>query len=148
MSAYPTEKLGPKTSGQKNYYGGGVARIYYACSTYEAETQSVFVLAATNRIDQIDSAVISRFAKKIEIPVPDSEARQKLLTVLLGSKPIAFDLNQIAGHLAEHGEGMSGRDIRNWIDQAEHNAVGRAIEAGDLENASIILDDFPSLQTA
>ena len=125
-----------------------VGQLLQEMDGVKAETQSVFVLAATNRIDQIDSAVISRFAKKIEIPVPDSEARQKLLTVLLGSKPIAFDLNQIAGHLAEHGEGMSGRDIRNWIDQAEHNAVGRAIEAGDLENASIILDDFPSLQTA
>jgi hypothetical protein len=43
---------------------------------------------------------------------------------------------------------MSGRDLKNWIDQAEQNAVSRAIEAGDPELTTIMLQDFPLMQQA
>lgn len=84
----------------------------------------------------------------MEIPVPDVSARQKLLQILLCSKPIAFNLEEACGYLAERGEGLSGRDLRNWIEQAEQNALGRAIEAGNPDLATITMDDFPMVQPA
>lgn len=125
-----------------------VGQLLQEMDGVKAHTQSVFVLAASNHIDQIDSAVLSRFQKKVEIPIPDTKGRQQLLQVMLHSKPIAFDLGEVSVYLAEHGVGMSGRDLRNWIEQAEQNAVGRAIEAGNPDLTTIILDDFPLMQRA
>lgn len=125
-----------------------VGQLLQEMDGVKAHSQSVFVLAATNRIDQIDSAVLSRFQKRVEIPIPDVKARQQLLQVMLHSKPIAFDIGEVSGYLAEHGVGMSGRDLRNWIEQAEQNAVGRAIEAGNPDLTTITLEDFPMMQGA
>lgn len=113
-----------------------------------AHAQPVFVLAASNRMDQLDSAILSRFEKRVEIPLPDSTGLRQMLHVMLHSKPIAFDVAEAANLLAEHTGGMSGRDLRNWIAQAEQNAVGRAIEAGNPEQATIMLEDFPMPQRA
>ena len=112
----------------------------------KAQTQTVFVLAATNRLDQLDAAVLSRFPKKIEIPTPALDARQRLLQVMLKSKPIAFDLESGSNLLAQRADGLSGRDLRNWIEQAEQVAVGRALEDGDIESTLISLDDFLQVQ--
>lgn len=123
-----------------------VGQLLQEMDGVKAHSQSVFVLAATNRIDQVDSAVLSRFPKRVEIPIPDEKARQQLLQVMLHLKPVAFDIGEVSGFLAKHGVGMSGRDLRNWIDHAELNAVGRAIEAGDPDSTTIILEDFPLMQ--
>jgi len=125
-----------------------VGQLLQEMDGVKAHTQSVFVLAASNHIDQIDSALLSRFQKKVEIPIPDAKGRQQLLQVMLHSKPIAFDLEKVSAYLAGHGVGMSGRDLRNWIEQAEQNAVGRAIEAGNPDLTTIILEDFPLMQRA
>lgn len=125
-----------------------VGQLLQEMDGVKVHSQSVFVLAASNRIDQIDSAVLSRFPKRVEIPIPDLKARQQLLQVMLHSKPIAFDIGEVSAYLAEHGVGMSGRDLRNWIEHAEQNAVGRAIEAGNPDLTTIILEDFPLVQGA
>ena len=119
-----------------------VGQLLQEMDGVKAQAQSVFVLAASNRIDQIDSAVLSRFPRRVEIPIPDLGARQKLLQILLKSKPVAFDLEEASGYLAERGEGLSGRDLRNWIEQAEQNALGRAIEAENPDLATITMNDF------
>ena len=125
-----------------------VGQLLQEMDGVKAHSQHVFVLAASNRLDQIDLAVLSRFPKTVEIPNPDLKARQKLLQVMLHAKPIAFDMEKTTAHLAEHGVGMSGRDLRNWIEQAEQNAVSRAIEAGDPNLTTISLEDFPLMQEA
>jgi SpoVK/Ycf46/Vps4 family AAA+-type ATPase len=107
-----------------------------------AQTQPVFVLAATNRRDQIDAAVLSRLPKQIEIPLPDREGAQRLLAVMLADKPLAFDLADGAEQLAARAGGRSGRDLRSWVEAAEHSAVARAIEAGDPDAIAIQMRDF------
>ena len=107
-----------------------------------AQTQSVFVLAATNRRDQIDAAVLSRLPKQIEIPLPDRDAAQRILAVMLADKPLAFDLDAGTRALAPRTGGKSGRDLRSWVEAAEHSAVARAIEAGDPDAISLELRDF------
>ncbi|MES2671346.1 MAG: ATP-binding protein [Pseudomonadota bacterium] len=107
-----------------------------------AQTQSVFVLAATNRRDQIDAAVLSRLPKQIEIPLPDRDAAQRILAVMLAGKPLAFDLDAGTRALAPRTDGKSGRDLRSWVEGAEHSAVARAIEAGDPDAILLELRDF------
>lgn len=119
-----------------------VGQLLQEMDGVKAQAQSVFVLAASNRIDQIDSAVLSRFPRRVEVPLPDLGARLKLLQILLKSKPVAFDLEEASGYLAERSNGLSGRDLRNWIEQAEQNALGRAVEAGNPDLATITISDF------
>lgn len=108
----------------------------------KAQTQAVFVLAATNRIDQLDAALLSRLPKRIEIPLPDREGAQRILRILLGNKPVAFDPDAGCRDLAARTDGRSGRDLRNWVESAEHRAVARAIEAGDPDSIEIRIEDF------
>jgi len=108
----------------------------------KASPQHVFVLAATNRIDQIDPALLSRLPKQIEIPLPDADAIRRLFEVMLAGKPLAFDLEREVANLAARAQGWSGRALRNWIEQAEQNAVIRAMENGDPASISLQLEDF------
>ncbi|TXH64928.1 MAG: ATP-binding protein [Lysobacteraceae bacterium] len=108
-----------------------------------AHPQPVFVLAATNRIDQLDQAVLSRLPKKIEIGLPDRDGAERMLRVMLRGKPLDFDIATGAHRLAAAASGMSGRDLRSWVEAAEHHAVARAIEAGDPDSIVIRLEDFP-----
>ncbi|TXI45449.1 MAG: ATP-binding protein [Lysobacter sp.] len=108
----------------------------------KAQTQAVFVLAATNRLDQLDAALLSRLPKRIEIPLPDRDGAQRILRILLDRKPVGFDLDEGCRGLAARADGRSGRDLRNWVESAEHRAVARAIEAGDPESIEIRIEDF------
>lgn len=101
-----------------------------------------FVLAATNHLEKIDSAVVSRFPKKVEISLPDEELRGRLFALLLSGKPLDFDPGTIA--LAERSEGMSGRDIRNLVEIAEQKAVARALSLGQADRVSISIEDLLS----
>ncbi len=104
--------------------------------------QPIFILAASNRLDQIDAAILSRLQRRIEIPVPDLIGRQRLFQVLLLGKPISFDIEEASKQLANMTEGKSGRDLRNWIEYAENKAIGRAIKLGNLDAVTIMLEDF------
>lgn len=109
----------------------------------KAQAQHVFVIAATNRRDDIDSAVLSRFSKHIEIDLPDDHARSRLLEVMLRKKPLGFSLSDGLSQLAAKTRGFSGRDLRSWIEQAEQRAVARVLDSGQsIETTTLELDDF------
>ena len=61
---------------------------------------------------------------------------------MLAGKPIAFDLDTGTRTLAARADGKSGRDLRSWVEGAEHSAVARAIDAGDPDAIVIELGDF------
>jgi SpoVK/Ycf46/Vps4 family AAA+-type ATPase len=93
------------------------------------ENSHVFVLAATNEKSAIDTAVLSRFTEQLYIPLPNEEARRELLRVMLVSAKASLETQDLAV-LAAHSEGMSGRDIKNWITKAQQHAVARAVANG------------------
>src|SRR5438552_7551760 len=80
--------------------------------------QGVVVLAATNRIDIVDSALLraGRFDKVIIIPMPDKEARREVLKIHMKGKPIAKDVD--VDTLVEITEGFSGADIAAIVNTA------------------------------
>ena len=105
-------------------------------------TSHVFLLAATNRIDNIDPAIRSRLQEQIEIPLPNLEARIQLLEIFLRATPLDFSLAEGSSALAEKSQGMSGRDIQNWIARAEQKAVQRAIAQGGPQHFILTLQDL------
>jgi transitional endoplasmic reticulum ATPase len=80
--------------------------------------QPILFMGATNVPWQLDPAVLrpGRFDEKVYIPLPDEQARKKMLEIYLGHRPLAadVDLNQLASLL----NGYSGADIKYLCDRA------------------------------
>ena len=78
---------------------------------------AVLVIGATNRPWNIDSAMRSRFERRVYIPLPDAEARTAMFGMLL--KGTTSDIQQAdLIEMGVHTEGFSGRDIRAIVANA------------------------------
>jgi transitional endoplasmic reticulum ATPase len=75
------------------------------------EIHGVVVLAATNRVDMIDTALLrpGRFDKIVYVPKPDVKTRQKILEIHTKGKPLGRNVDLIT--IAEVTEGFSGADV-------------------------------------
>jgi len=80
--------------------------------------QGVVVLAATNRIDMIDPALLraGRFDKIISTPLPDEKAREETLRIHMKGKPISKEVE--VGLLVETTEGFNGADLAALVNTA------------------------------
>src|ERR1017187_3993448 len=80
--------------------------------------QGVVVLAATNRIDMIDAALLrpGRFDKIISIPLPDKVARKETLEIHLRGQPISKEVE--VERLVEMTEGFNGADLAALVNTA------------------------------
>ncbi len=78
----------------------------------------VVVLAATNRMDMVDPALLraGRFDKLLFIPQPDKNARRRILDILAKHKPIGIDLD--LDRVAEMTDGFSGADLYAVVNTA------------------------------
>jgi len=87
------------------------------------ELKGVVVLAATNRMDIVDPALLrpGRFEVLMELPVPDREARLAIFQVHTRGKPLGPDVD--LGELAERTEGLVGADIEGLCRQAAMLAI-------------------------
>lgn len=104
----------------------------------------VLVVAATNLLDQLDSAILSRFSQKLEIPLPSQLERAAILQTLLTGRPIMDDID--AHHVASICEGFSGRDIKELVSQAFNLSFQRTMAEG--KAATDILLNMTDLKNA
>jgi transitional endoplasmic reticulum ATPase len=100
--------------GEKIWINTGTERIVSQLLTELdgiQELQGVIVLAATNRVDMIDRALLrlGRFDKIVFVPKPDKMTRQMILEIDVKHKSIGHDVNLRA--LADATEGFSGADV-------------------------------------
>jgi len=86
---------------------------------------AIFVLAASNRVDAIDRAILSRFVEQIEIGLPDEFQRKQLLEVFLRGVS-ADNISEIAEQLALVTADYSGRDLQQLVSRAILTAVKRS----------------------
>ena len=101
---------------------------------FDAST-GVIVLAATNRPDVLDSALLrpGRFDRRVAIQAPDSNGREQILRVHTRGVPLAPDVN-LAG-LAATTVGMVGADLANLANEA-------ALLAARRERVQVTMSDF------
>lgn len=90
--------------------------------------KNVFVIGATNRPDQLDSAIMrpGRLDQLVYIPVPDLESRVSIFKAVLRKTPLSEDVS--IRHLAEATNKMSGADITEICQRACKFAVKESIE--------------------
>jgi transitional endoplasmic reticulum ATPase len=79
------------------------------------EMHDVVVIAATNRIDMMDTALLrpGRFDKIIYIPNPDKNTRERILQIHVRGKPISKDVD--LKRIAEITEGFSGAEVSSVV---------------------------------
>jgi transitional endoplasmic reticulum ATPase len=84
------------------------------------QLQGVVVLAATNRIDMVDPALVrpGRFDKVIPIPMPDKESREQILKINMEGKQIADSVRKDLKPLVDMTEGFSGADVAALVNTA------------------------------
>ncbi|MCL4459058.1 MAG: CDC48 family AAA ATPase [Chloroflexi bacterium] len=113
------------------------------------ELKGVVVLAATNRPDIIDPALLraGRFDLRLELPLPDDKARLEIFRIHTRGKPLASDVN--LGALASATEGLVGSDIEAICRRASMLAIrgfidglGPKPEAADLATFRITAEHF------
>lgn len=94
------------------------------------ELKGVLVLAATNRKDLIDSAILrpGRFDFLLEFPLPDKDARLEIFRVHTRSKPLADDVD--LQYLTQETDSMSGADIEVVCREASMIAIRECINSG------------------
>ncbi len=104
------------------------------------DNESVIVMAATNRRDILDPALLrpGRFDRQILVSYPDVKGREEILKVHTRNKPLAPDVNLET--IAKSTVGFTGADLENLVNEASLLAARKnrkAITKEDLEEASI-----------
>jgi transitional endoplasmic reticulum ATPase len=99
------------------------------------DLKGVFLLAATNRVDRVDPALIrpGRFDQVIEMPLPDAVTREDILHIHLRGLPVTDDVE--VAPVAAATEGFSGAELKGLIQTASLAAARRAVAAGEREPA-------------
>jgi transitional endoplasmic reticulum ATPase len=107
-----------------------------------AASTGVIMLAATNRPDMVDPAMLrpGRFDTKIEIPLPEAAMRLQILKVHMRNKPLKDE--NLLEQLMDETEGWSGADIEVFTNRAALNALQRALNAtpnGEISDAALAI---------
>ncbi len=85
--------------------------------------EGVIILAATNRPDVLDPALLrpGRFDRQVVVPTPDLKGRKEILKVHTGKIPLGNDIN--LDTLASGTPGFSGADLENLVNEASLQAA-------------------------
>ena len=105
-----------------------------------AENQGIIVMAATNRVDILDPAIMrpGRFDRKISVSRPDVTAREEILRLHAKNKKLGDDVD--IPQLARATTGYTGADLENLLNEAAIDATMQEkdeINAKDVEAAFI-----------
>ncbi|MCD6682054.1 MAG: ATP-dependent zinc metalloprotease FtsH [Burkholderiaceae bacterium] len=100
--------------------------------------QGVIVIAATNRPDVLDPALLrpGRFDRQVVVPLPDIRGREQILNVHMRKVPMGPDVR--ADVIARGTPGFSGADLANLVNEAALFAArrnARLVEMHDFERA-------------
>ncbi len=101
-------------------------------------SQGVIVIAATNRPDILDPALLrpGRFDRQVVVPLPDIRGREEIIKVHMRKVPVAADIK--ADILARGTPGFSGADLANLVNEAALFAARqnkRLVDMEDFEKA-------------
>ncbi|MGD9842613.1 MAG: ATP-dependent zinc metalloprotease FtsH [Steroidobacteraceae bacterium] len=98
-------------------------------------TEGVIVIAATNRPDVLDPALLrpGRFDRQVTVPLPDVRGREQILRVHMRKLPLADDVKPQL--IARGTPGFSGADLANLVNEA-------ALFAARLNRRTVTMEEF------
>lgn len=106
---------------------------------FQADNSNIVVLAATNMPEVLDKALLrpGRFDSRIDVPYPDQEAREAILSI--HARKVKFADNVDLKVLAIDTAGFSGAELADLINKA-------AVQAANHNQSDITMDDLRSAQ--
>jgi cell division protease FtsH len=105
-----------------------------------APNDNVIVLAATNRPDMLDKALLrpGRFDRIVHLDLPDINGRKELIKIHSRGKPLSKDID--IDRIARRTVGFSGADVENMLNESAilaARANKKTIDIEDMENAAL-----------
>ncbi|MDG7057471.1 MAG: AAA family ATPase [Wolbachia endosymbiont of Penenirmus auritus] len=104
------------------------------------KNKDILVIAATNRIETLDSALLrpGRLSKKIHIPLPDKGLREEILKFYI--RDLKVEKKELDfKDLADKTDGFSGADINYLVNEAKFHAIRRTEGTDDID---LTMSDF------
>jgi len=100
-----------------------------------SSNEGIIVLAATNRVDILDPAILrpGRFDRKVHVNRPDVKGREEILAVHAKNKPLAEDVD--LKRVAQTTAGFTGADLENLLNES-------ALSAAKADRAFIVEEDI------
>ena len=104
------------------------------------DNQAIIIIAATNRPDVLDPALLrpGRFDRQVVVPLPDIRGREQILKVHMRKVPIAQDVD--ASLIARGTPGFSGADLANLVNEAALVAARTAKKLVGMEQLEFAKD--------
>ncbi len=105
------------------------------------ELSGVYVVAATNRVDLVDPALLrpGRFDEIIELEMPDKKSRNEIFQVHIKGMPISKDID--VDSLVSLTDGMTGAEIASICKSAGMNSIRRAL-SNSSDMPEVCSEDF------
>jgi cell division protease FtsH len=102
--------------------------------------QGVVIMAATNRPEVLDKALLraGRFDRQIEVPLPTEKGRRQILEIHARPVPLGQDVD--LDTLARITAGFSGADLANLVNEAALMAVRRESTTVDMEDFNLAIE--------
>merc|ERR1719322_1673672 len=113
-------KRGGRNIGGQSEAENTLNQLLVEMDGFNSGAANVIVLAATNRMDILDNALLrpGRFDRQIYVPAPDIKGRASIFKVHLGGLKTDLDKEDIARKLAALTPGFTGADVANVCNEA------------------------------
>lgn len=132
---------GKREGGQQREYDQTLNQLLTEMDgIYSSDTPRILLIAATNRKEMLDSALLrpSRFDRHIQVDLPDKKGRRHILELHAGNKPLheSVDLDKIA----EESYGFSGAQLESVMNEAAIYAMRDEVEQVTQAHLSMAID--------
>ena len=137
------DALVPKRSNENNNSGERVVNQLLTEMDGLEDRKQIFIIAATNRPDIIDPAMLrpGRLDKLLYVPLPDFENRCAILDTITKNLKLDLDIDFEKIYKDKRIEGFSGADIASLVREAQLHALKR-LNQKEKENENVEIKDF------
>ncbi len=132
---------GKREGGQQREYDQTLNQLLTEMDgIYTSETPRILLIAATNRKEMLDSALLrpGRFDRHIQVDLPDKKGRRHILDLHAKNKPLAPEVN--LEKVAEESYGFSGAQLESVMNEAAIYAMRDELSEIDQRHLSMAID--------
>lgn len=132
---------GKREGGQQREYDQTLNQLLTEMDgIYKSDTPRILLIAATNRKEMLDSALLrpGRFDRHIQVDLPDKKGRRHILELHAANKPLREDVD--LDKIAEESFGFSGAQLESVMNEAAIYAMRDGVDQITQEHLSVAID--------
>ena len=138
------DALCPRRSDESNSYSSRLVNQLLTELDGMEERKQVYVIAATNRPDIIDPAMIrpGRLDKLLYVELPTAQERFEILKTLSKKTPLKENVDLLAIAVDSRCDGFSGADLSSLVKEASLGAVRNSLYSSECEEVFVTMEHF------